>query len=147
MRTFDVSKITKNPFYTPLILIESQNPENSMKKYINTAYGTKKLKKYCVTMAYLSLKYCEKSVKTCAGNRGHLTMSHRFFFYESCYWRYKDEHDVFIFCIFAEYRLWNHPPTLEIITPQPWGLPPNPEDHYPPTFRITLQHWGLPPNP
>ena len=42
MRTFDVSKITKNPFYTPLILIESQNPKNSMKKYINTAYGTKK---------------------------------------------------------------------------------------------------------
>ena len=25
------------------------------------------------------LKYCEKSVKTYAGNLGHLTMSHRFF--------------------------------------------------------------------
>ena len=51
-------------------------------------------------MAYLSLKYCGKSVKTYAGNLGHLTMSHRFFFvFESCYWRYNDEHDVFISCI------------------------------------------------
>ena len=30
-------------------------------------------------MVYLSLKYCGKSVKTYAGNLGHLTMSHRFF--------------------------------------------------------------------
>ena len=28
-------------------------------------------------MAYLSLKYCEKSFKTYEGNLGHLTMSHK----------------------------------------------------------------------
>ena len=32
-------------------------------------------------MAYLLLNYCGKSVKTCAGNLGHLTMSHRFFIF------------------------------------------------------------------
>ena len=31
-------------------------------------------------MAYLSIKYCGKSVKTYAGNLRHLTMSHRLFF-------------------------------------------------------------------
>ena len=30
-------------------------------------------------MAYLSLKYCRKNVKTYAGNLGHLTMCHIFF--------------------------------------------------------------------
>ena len=53
----------------------------------------------CNHMAFLSLKYCEKSVKTYAGNLRHLTMSR-------CSWkllfrRFKDEHDVFIFCIFS----------------------------------------------
>ena len=45
-------------------------------------------------------------------------------FFLSCYWRYKDEHDVFIyffhlFCMSIALR--NHPPTLGIITPKPWG--------------------------
>ena len=66
-----------------------------------------------------------KNGKTYTGNL--LTMSHIFFVFESCYWRYKDEHDVFIFLKIKT----KSPPTnqtLGIITPPPWGLPPNPED-------------------
>ena len=53
----------------------------------------------CLTPAYVSLKYCEKSVKTSAVNLGHLTSSNIFFFYKSCYKRYLDQHYVLIFCI------------------------------------------------
>ena len=40
---------------------------------------------------------------------------------KNCYWRYKDEHDEFIFCIFFALSIAsrNHPQTLGIIIPQP----------------------------
>ena len=76
----------------------------------------------------------------------NVTMSHRFFLWklllalEGCAWRF------FLHCFCMSIAPRNHPPTLEIITPQPWGsLPPNHED-YPPTMRISPQPWGLPPN-
>ena len=92
---------------------------------------------------YLSLKYCEKSIKTCAGYLGHLTMSHRFFFMKVVIDAIKMSMTSLFFAFFCmSIAPRNHPPTLEIITPQPWGLPPNNED-YPPTLRITPQPWMI----
>ena len=77
-------------------------------------------------MAYLSLKYCEKSVKTCAGNLRHLTMSHRFFFMKVVIDAIKMSMTFLFFAFFLhEYS--------------PAKSPPNLEDHYPPTLRITPQ--------
>ena len=57
---------------------------------------------------------------------------------------------IFIFLIPSgmfrkTFRKANHPPTLRI-NPQPWGLPPNPED-YPPSLRITPNPEDLRPFP
>ena len=85
-------------------------------------------------MAYLSLKYCGKSVKTYAGNLGHITMSHRFFFLKVVI----DAIKMSITFLFFAFVLHEYSPAKS---------PPSPRDHYPPTLRITLQPSGSsPPN-
>ena len=81
-------------------------------------------------MAYLSLKYCEKNVKTYSGNLGNLTVSHRIFlFLKVVIDAIKMEMKFLFFSFFCmSIAPRNHPQTLGIITPQPWGLSPNPED-------------------
>jgi len=54
-RTLDVSKITKNPFYT-LNIDRITKPQKFNAKNISIWHMKKKKKKYCVTMAYLALK-------------------------------------------------------------------------------------------
>ena len=107
-----------------------KTPRVQCKKYINTAYETNKFEKYCVTMAYLSLIYFEKSVKIYSGNLGHLTMSNRYFSFLKVVVDAIKMSMTFLFFIFCCMSIAprNHIPTLGIITPQPWGLPPNPED-------------------
>ena len=73
-----------------------------------------KIKKYCVTMAYLLLKYCGKGVKTYAGNLGQLMMSHRFFFKVVI-----DAIKMSMTFLFFAFFLHEYSPAK---------LPPNPED-------------------
>ena len=76
-------------------------------------------------MAYLSLKYCGKNVKTYAGNIEHLTMSPLLFFFLKFVIDALKRFLVFAF-FGMSIALRNH--TL------------NPRDHYPPlTLRITPQ--------
>ena len=66
--------------FTPLIDRITKLNRVPCKKYINTAYETNKFKNYCVSMAYLSLKYCEKRRKNlCRQSRTFNDEPHIFF--------------------------------------------------------------------
>ena len=56
--TFNVSKITKNPFYTLNIDHITKLQEFNVKSISIRRMKLKKNQKYCLTMVYLSLKYC-----------------------------------------------------------------------------------------
>ena len=60
-RTFDVSKIAKTPFHT-LNIDRITKPQKFNLKNISIQHMKQKKLKYCVTMAYLSLKYCGKII-------------------------------------------------------------------------------------
>ena len=80
-------------------------------------------------MAYLSLKYWEKCVKTCRQYGTFNDEPQIFFFLKVVIDAIKISMKVYLlhfFCMSIAPR--NHPPTLGIITSQPSGLTPNPED-------------------
>ena len=103
-----------------------KTPRVQCKKYINTAYETNKFEKYCVTMAYLSLIYFEKSVKIYSGNLGHLTSNRYFSFLKVVV----DAIKMSMTFLFLHFLLHEHSPAKSH---------PHPRDHYPPTLRITPQ--------
>ena len=88
-------------------------------------------------MAYLLLKYCGKSVKTYAGNLGHLMMSHRFFFKVVIGALRMSMAFLFFAFFLHEYSPTKSPPNPKDHYPRGLGAP-NPED-YPPNLRVTPQ--------
>ena len=74
-------KLMKNPFYTLNINRITKTPRVQCKKYIKTAYETKKNQKIlCNHGEPFTQILRKKNIKTCAGKLGHLTLSHRFLF-------------------------------------------------------------------